>query len=121
MIDFAHGNVTEKHVQRCAKMSGPFGRYLDIMFTDAEIVSMKTPTRKQADDVYKQEVALFVNENEGSGLFEYLPFRQHKGFEGFDNQDVLRNPKNLGKKLKALSVRMDAQRRSVKLCTDSHL
>ncbi|XP_071500137.1 uncharacterized protein [Diadema antillarum] len=121
-INHCRGNVTERHADRCAKMSGPFGRYLDDMFSDAGIVSMKTPSRKRAENLYKQDVLSFVSENQRAALFEYLPFREHDGFEGFDGRHVVKAPCKLGQKLKALSRRMDAQRRTVQLCrnTDSH-
>ncbi|XP_071478800.1 uncharacterized protein [Diadema antillarum] len=107
-----YGKVTDKHAEQLAKVSGPCGHVLGEMFSgDGPSSTLKTPCRKRAEILYKKDVESFVHGNQGSALFSYLPCREHRGFEDFDGREVLRDPQNLGHKLKALSRRLDTQRR----------
>ena len=94
----------------CGKIMGPFTQYLHRMLSNPTTFSRKI-THRKTEDEYKQDITTLVNDGASAGLFDYMPVREHTGFEGFEAREVLQNPRRLGQKLKALCRRMDSQRR----------
>ncbi|XP_035687479.1 uncharacterized protein LOC118423433 [Branchiostoma floridae] len=108
MLKHSRGQYTDTQVQRCAEMSGPFGRELDRVFTAAGLGSYITHASTFSHDGrYQADIDRFVSDFKGDGLFAYLPGRQHTGFEDYTYNSRIRQPEKMGGKLRQLAKEMD--------------
>ena len=114
MLKNARGNYTPLQVNRCAQMSGPYGKQLDQMFHDVGIADMQAKAARTKGNAYMSDVQRFVEEYQSDALFDYLPGRKHHGFEDYEPKKLIKDPVGLGRKLKEMSHRMDMCRKSIK-------
>ena len=94
------GRYTDLQLQRCARLSGAFGKQTDWFLTEGglgDLVPSKNTAKKSACN---KDVLDFVKEFQKDALFDYHPGRQHCGFEVYINDSCLRSPNLLGRKLR---------------------
>ena len=113
MIKAAKGNTTPKHVLRCGQMSGAYGKQIDELFTTSGLGDMLPSNRKARQHEYASDIRSFVKEFYSDALCDYVPGRQHGAFPEFENSTALPRPEVLGRKLRALSEKMDHFRHAV--------
>ncbi|CAH1242413.1 Hypp6676 [Branchiostoma lanceolatum] len=107
MLKHSRGQYTDKQVQRVSEMSGSFGRLLDRLFPQAGPGSMTYGSTFSHDGRYAADIAKFVKEFKGDGLFEYLPGRSHGGFDNFHYKTGIQNVEKMGAKIRKLAQDMD--------------
>ena len=87
--------IYPKQVQRCAQMSGAFGKEVDGLLTEGGLgdpVHRESSAKKQ---VYGKDVD-FLREFWKDALCEYQPGRQHKCFENYRWSTDIKSPDVLG-------------------------
>ena len=111
MLKRSRGRYTPKQVERCAQLGGAFGKEIDRLFTNSGIGDFMTRDTKVHKIPYEEDVQHFVREFQDDALLDYLPGREHKGFENFLYSTKILSPQTLGRKLHALSKTLDKWRR----------
>ncbi len=105
----SRGNYTEKHMSRCSRMGGSFGKAVDRLFDSGicnQTDSMYDAHKVESAD-YKKDVTEFVRTLNDEGLFEYCPPREHVGFPCFTHDTNIREPEKMGVRLSKLSKDKD--------------
>ena len=113
MLKNARGNYTDREIGRCAQMSGPFGKQLDNMFTSAGIVDMRSHPTKKRSNAYLADIKRFVQEYQAEALCDYIPGRNHDGFEEYQQTNRIKSPTALGRNLFAKSQHLDMCKKAV--------
>ncbi len=105
MLRHSRGQYTEKHVTRCSRLGGQFGKDFDQNIVNKFGLKHLSPfTGRQK---YAQDVPAMVRELQPDGLFAYIPQRQHRSFAEFQRKRTLEHPEKLGEKLQRLSKDID--------------
>lgn len=110
MVRNSRGNYTDKNILRCARISGPFGRTLYKLFTQAGLVDMAALDARKASPQYSRDIQRFIQDYQEFALYDYLPGRQHDSFPEFVHSTAITAPWKLEKKLRKLCHRMDQWR-----------
>ena len=111
MAKHCRGRYTDKEIQRCAQMSGAYGKSVDSIFAEAGLLD------KEADSVshkphFKKDIAKFVSEYQQDALVDYLPTtdRIHRGFKNYERTVGLPRPRDMALKILQLSQDLDLWR-----------
>ena len=107
MLKHSGGNYTPQQVDRCAQMSGAFGKTLDKLVTISGLGEMARHYDGQVRRHYMDDIPRFLQEYTPYGLCSYVTNRFHDGFAGFRHSKTIREPASLGFKLNVLSSRLD--------------
>ena len=107
MAKRSRGNYTERQVNRCALMSGAFGREIDRLFGEAGLGDGNCDIYQKRLKSNVKDITKFVNEFAKDALLDYLPPRAHRGIGELDMASQIHRPRELGMKLRELSVAMD--------------
>ena len=87
----AHGRITEEHVDRVSKLSGPMGDALDSMFA-RQMGSTYVQHGKSTKLTQKEQVKTMVNQYKEDKLLACIPGRSHKSFQNFSMKVEITNP-----------------------------
>ena len=90
MLKQSGGNVTPKHVLRCAQMSGPNGRQLDEIFPQSGLGDMDVRDCHQRIPAYKVDVVRCLQDYQNDNLCSYQPGKMHRGMRDFTYPRKLR-------------------------------
>ena len=105
MMRHSRGQYTERHVTRCSRLGGQFGKDFD------ENVVQKFGFRHLSPftlrEKYVKDVPAMVQELRPDALFAYIPLRSHKAYPHFSRRQTIDSPEKMGHKLKALSKDID--------------
>ena len=108
MLQRSAGQYTAKHINRCAQMSGPFGKEMERLMKASELGHYSSNTRPSSlSKRVVEDVATFVEEFEKDGLFDHCPGRSHHGFEKFIYKKNIEEPIEMGKQLQRYAVDID--------------
>ena len=112
MLKKSGGSLTEKHVDRCSKLSGAFGREIDRLFTDAGLGRLPAyDSPHKLPPAYRTDVQKFVSELKPLKVCEYVnSSRHHRGFENFQATVNITCPYMFGQKMKHLAKDLDQWR-----------
>ncbi|XP_038047575.1 uncharacterized protein LOC119721568 [Patiria miniata] len=107
MLLRSRGRYTPKQVQRCAQMSGAFGKQIDRLITDGGLGDLVQGNGSKTRHANKKDVLDFVKEFQKDLLFVYHPGRYHRGFEEYAYSTGIKSPDLLGRKLRKTAEVMD--------------
>ena len=108
MLRRSKGQYTAKQINRCAQMSGPFGKEMERIMTSSQLGHYSTnPRHSSLSRRVVEDVATFVAEFTNDGLFDCRPGRSHHGFEDFAYEAKIEEPIKMGGKMKT-SVDIDS-------------
>lgn len=107
MLKHSRGRYTDQQVERCAKMGGAFGRQIDRLFTHSGLGFFDPQAFNARPNRYRDDIAIFTQEYQQDALFDYIPGRNHQGFNNFSCYYHIRKPWQFGQKLQKLSSKMD--------------
>ena len=108
-IKHCRGNYTTAQINRCAQMSGPFGKQVDRLIVDAGLMTetIASGTRSPKADPYRSDLHLLVEKYAGGGLFRFVPGRSHRSFPHARHACQIVNPQKLGVHLRTLAEERD--------------
>lgn len=100
---------TDKQIDRCAQMTGSFGKELDRLFQASGIGKSATHHLASASisKKHKADIAKFVREYKKDKLLAFIPGRIHKGFENFTYRQSIKDPQKMGRTMRSLAEQMD--------------
>ena len=114
MLKNSRGNLTEKQLERCSKMSGIFGEKMGhLLMSSINDEPEYHSTGKSFDERYKEDVRRYVLENDEERPFEYVAGRKVQGIPGIQSRLTearVHGPFSMGQYLKSRSIKMDSFR-----------
>ena len=110
MMKRGRGNYTTSQIYRCSHLGGDYRKEIDRVFLQAWGLGQEHYRKKKPPN-YNQDLQRFVREFQEDALFHYIPPRSHSAFENFVCTTSVREPRKLGKRLRALSEELDFWRR----------
>ena len=93
------GNLTEKSISRASQMVGQVTKGLDSVFLDqvSEVAWHDShPSKKW---LWEKEVKEYVDEHKNDHLFDFVPGREHRLYQGFQFNLKVSNPARFKKLL----------------------
>ena len=104
MLLYSGGNYIERQVNRCAQMSGAFGKTLDKVMTMSGLGQLARRHDEPTCLHVQEDLPRFLQEYRPHNLCGYIPNRQHQGFQ-YDRH--VPGADMLGYKQNTLSSRLD--------------
>lgn len=103
----SRGVYTESQIERCSKMSGPFGKTIDRLVTESGFAATEAEaTRRPKRENYRRDIAVVAEHFIGDKLFDYVPGRSHKAFDS-THCFTMKSAFKLGQHLQKLSQNRD--------------
>ena len=105
MVRHSRCRYTERHLERCSKLSGAFGR--DVARLLSLSMGLSTSKQTSSHQLSPADVRSFVLQYLPDALLSYIPGREATGLQLPDREQPLRSPDRLGDRLRELSLDKD--------------
>lgn len=107
MLKSSRGVYTDKQVSRASKMCGAFGKEVQRLFHASLGDGLEYQTTRKQPARYGKDILALVNDLQKEALFDYLPPREHSGFQQFVHTNKIKSPLKMGRRIHELNVDMD--------------
>ena len=112
LLGDAGGHISDATIGGCSQLVGPIGEALDAVF-DTKIVQNEVYRHRKRSVNREPNVARFLQLLTNEQLFEAREGRHYRAFPNFTYQETVQHPEKFTPKMKALSKKLDRNRRIV--------